>query len=60
MQDDPFYTELATFIDVVEGQRESEAILSPYEDAIKTYELVRLGPTYQSTFLWIRRADDPI
>ena len=46
VQDDPFHTELATFIDVVESRRGSEAILSPYEDAIKTYELVRPGPTY--------------
>ncbi|PIL22951.1 hypothetical protein GSI_15647 [Ganoderma sinense ZZ0214-1] len=37
--DDPFYTELATFVDVVEGRRESEGVLSSYEDAIKTYEL---------------------
>lgn len=37
--DDPFHTELATFIDVVEGRRGGEEILSSYEDAIKTYEL---------------------
>ncbi|KAI0712665.1 putative oxidoreductase C terminal-domain-containing protein [Earliella scabrosa] len=37
--DDPFLTELATFVDVVDGRRESDEILSPYEDAIKTYEL---------------------
>ncbi|KAI1794773.1 putative oxidoreductase C terminal-domain-containing protein [Ganoderma leucocontextum] len=37
--DDPFHTELATFMDVVEGRRPSEEILSSYEDAIKTYEL---------------------
>ena len=40
LQDDPFHTELATFIDVVEGRRPSGDILSSYEDAIKTYELV--------------------
>ncbi|TBU23246.1 putative oxidoreductase C terminal-domain-containing protein [Dichomitus squalens] len=37
--DDPFHTELATFVGVVEGDRRNEAILSSYEDAIKTYEL---------------------
>ncbi|KAI0755336.1 putative oxidoreductase C terminal-domain-containing protein [Daedaleopsis nitida] len=37
--DDPFHTELATFIDVVDGRRERGDILSSYEDAIKTYEL---------------------
>ncbi|KAI0820465.1 putative oxidoreductase C terminal-domain-containing protein [Trametes gibbosa] len=37
--DDPFYTELATFIDVMKQQKPKERILSPYEDAIKTYEL---------------------
>ncbi|KAI0695772.1 putative oxidoreductase C terminal-domain-containing protein [Cerioporus squamosus] len=37
--DDPFYTELATFVDVVDGRRPSSDILSSYADAIKTYEL---------------------
>ncbi|KAI0771105.1 putative oxidoreductase C terminal-domain-containing protein [Trametes elegans] len=37
--DDPFYTELETFVDVVEGRSAVGRILSPYEDAIKTYEL---------------------
>ncbi|KAI8978865.1 putative oxidoreductase C terminal-domain-containing protein [Trametes punicea] len=37
--DDPFDTELATFLDVVEGQSPRDCILSSYEDAIKTYEL---------------------
>ncbi len=40
MQDDPFHTELATFIDVVDGRRPSGDILSSYVDAIRTYELV--------------------
>ena len=40
-QDDPFHTELATFIGVLDGRRANEDILSTYEDAIKTYELVR-------------------
>ncbi|RPD62848.1 hypothetical protein L227DRAFT_573367 [Lentinus tigrinus ALCF2SS1-6] len=38
-EDDPFHTELATFIDVVDGRRPSSDILSSYEDAVKTYEL---------------------
>ncbi|KAI9057498.1 hypothetical protein FKP32DRAFT_1637749 [Trametes sanguinea] len=37
--DDPFHTELATFLDVVDGRASREQILSSYEDAIKTYEL---------------------
>ncbi|KAI0647674.1 putative oxidoreductase C terminal-domain-containing protein [Trametes meyenii] len=38
--DDPFYTELASFLDVVEGRRlGKDKIMSSYEDAIKTYEL---------------------
>ncbi|KAI0769829.1 putative oxidoreductase C terminal-domain-containing protein [Fomes fomentarius] len=37
--DDPFHSELATFIDVVEGRKTRDDILSSYEDAIKTYEL---------------------
>ncbi len=40
-KDDPFHSELATFIDVVEGRKTRDNILSSYEDAIKTYELVR-------------------
>ncbi|KAH9851639.1 putative oxidoreductase C terminal-domain-containing protein [Lenzites betulinus] len=39
MDDDPFYTELATFIDVVRQWQPRDHILSSYEDAIKTYEL---------------------
>ncbi|KAI0357335.1 hypothetical protein OH77DRAFT_1422173 [Trametes cingulata] len=37
--DDPFHTELAAFIDVVEGRASEDRILSSYADAIKTYEL---------------------
>ncbi|RDX50191.1 hypothetical protein OH76DRAFT_1402655 [Lentinus brumalis] len=37
--DDPFHTELATFIDVVDGRRPSGDIMSSYADAIRTYEL---------------------
>ncbi|KAI0669146.1 putative oxidoreductase C terminal-domain-containing protein [Trametes maxima] len=37
--DDPFYTELASFVDVVEGRSPQTTIASSYEDAIKTYEL---------------------
>ncbi|KAH9942270.1 putative oxidoreductase C terminal-domain-containing protein [Epithele typhae] len=37
--DDPFETELATFIDVVDGRRPRDAIQSSYADAIGTYEL---------------------
>ncbi|KAI0632531.1 putative oxidoreductase C terminal-domain-containing protein [Trametes polyzona] len=51
--DDPFHTELATFIDVVEGRRPKEHILSTYEDAIKTYELVSPPMTWA-----IRRASE--
>lgn len=42
MKDDPFHTELETFVNVVEGRRPSTDILSSYADAIKTYELVRV------------------
>ncbi|EMD40242.1 hypothetical protein CERSUDRAFT_112435 [Gelatoporia subvermispora B] len=38
--DDPFYTEVATIIDSIEGTGTSP-ILSSYADAVKTYELVR-------------------
>ncbi|OSD07606.1 hypothetical protein PYCCODRAFT_1403293 [Trametes coccinea BRFM310] len=37
--DDPFHTELGTFLDVVDGKASKDRILSSYEDAIKTYEL---------------------
>lgn len=39
--DDPFYTELSTFIDAVEipSQETKARILSSYADAVKTYEL---------------------
>jgi len=39
--DDPFYTELSTFIDAVEtpSQETRARILSSYADAVKTYEL---------------------
>ncbi|WOO85366.1 putative protein [Vanrija pseudolonga] len=37
--DDPFFSEMATFIDVIEGVLPRTAILSSYDDAIKTYEL---------------------
>ena len=41
-QDDPFYTELSTIIDTIRepGRDPHERILSSYEDAVKTYELV--------------------
>ncbi|KAH9890095.1 putative oxidoreductase C terminal-domain-containing protein [Cubamyces lactineus] len=39
VDDDPFYTELATFVNVIEGNNPHDRILSSYEDAIKTYEL---------------------
>lgn len=39
--DDPFYSEVSCFIDVVEGGAEPDVIRSSYADAIKTYELVR-------------------
>jgi hypothetical protein len=39
-QDDCYYTELAAIIDVADGKADRSIILSPYEDAIKTYELV--------------------
>lgn len=46
MQDDPFRTELETFVDVVEERSSRDRVLSSYEDAIKTYELVsRLAAT---------------
>lgn len=38
--DDPFFSEMATFIDVIEGALPRSAILSSYDDGIKTYELV--------------------
>ncbi|PPQ76466.1 hypothetical protein CVT24_013213 [Panaeolus cyanescens] len=37
--DDPFYTEVDAFIDVVEGKATQDAISSTYEDGVKTYEL---------------------
>ncbi|PSR72070.1 hypothetical protein PHLCEN_2v12051 [Hermanssonia centrifuga] len=49
-KDDPFYTEMSTFIDVVENNTsgQQDKILSSYEDAVKTYE-----------FTWqIRRASE--
>lgn len=39
-QDDPYYTELSTIIDVVEGKLDKSAILSPYHDAMQTYNFV--------------------
>lgn len=46
-QDDPFYTELSTIIDTIRepGRDTHERILSSYEDAVKTYELVRPCPS---------------
>lgn len=38
--DDPFYSEVSSFIDVIEGGAEPDVIRSSYADAIKTYELV--------------------
>ncbi|EIW51521.1 uncharacterized protein TRAVEDRAFT_176340 [Trametes versicolor FP-101664 SS1] len=38
-EDDPFRTELETFVDVVEERGSRDRVLSSYEDAIKTYEL---------------------
>jgi hypothetical protein len=38
--DDPFYSEVSCFIDVIEGGAEPDVIRSSYADAIKTYELV--------------------
>ncbi|RSH92683.1 hypothetical protein EHS25_008128 [Saitozyma podzolica] len=37
--DDPFYSEVSCFIDVIEGGAEPDVIRSSYADAIKTYEL---------------------
>ncbi|KAL1405643.1 hypothetical protein Q8F55_009282 [Vanrija albida] len=37
--DDPFFTEMATFIDVIEGVVDESAVLSTYNEAIRTYEL---------------------
>ncbi|KAI0926643.1 hypothetical protein AcV5_007380 [Taiwanofungus camphoratus] len=46
--DDPFYSELSTFIDAIHEPQERPNILSSYEDAVMTYE-----------FTWqIRRASD--
>ncbi|KAK4689723.1 hypothetical protein P7C73_g374, partial [Tremellales sp. Uapishka_1] len=40
--DDPFFSEISCFIDVVEGKSGSQVVRSSYADAIKTYELVSL------------------
>lgn len=45
-QDDPFRTELETFVNVVEERGSKDRILSSYEDAIKTYELVSMAGRY--------------
>jgi len=37
--DDPFYSEMSNFIDVVKKDQPASKILSSYEDAVKTYEL---------------------
>ncbi|PCH39968.1 hypothetical protein WOLCODRAFT_161996 [Wolfiporia cocos MD-104 SS10] len=37
--DDPFYTELSTFVEAVKDPKAHGSILSSYEDAVKTYEL---------------------
>ncbi|KAF8595731.1 hypothetical protein BDV93DRAFT_573854 [Ceratobasidium sp. AG-I] len=39
--DDPFYSEVSSVIDVVEGKADPSAILSSYQDACQTYELTR-------------------
>lgn len=38
--DDPFYSEIAYFIDAIEGKQAKSAILSSYSDAINTYAMV--------------------
>ncbi|KZO95769.1 hypothetical protein CALVIDRAFT_499568 [Calocera viscosa TUFC12733] len=46
--DDPFFTEVANMIDVIEGGPDKAEILSSFEDAVRTYE-----------FTWaIRRASE--
>jgi len=37
-QDDPFYSEVSNFIDVIENGPEASTILSSFEDACKSYE----------------------
>ncbi|KAH9939832.1 putative oxidoreductase C terminal-domain-containing protein [Amylocystis lapponica] len=37
-EDDPFYTELSSFVDAVEDPTKTQGILSSYADAVKTYE----------------------
>lgn len=39
-QDDCYYSEISTMVDVIEGRQERSAILSTFEDAVQSYELV--------------------
>lgn len=39
--DDPFYTEVSSFIDIIGDSASDRAVLCSYDDAIATYELVR-------------------
>lgn len=50
--DDPFQTEIDTFIDVVEGKPDAK-ILSGYEDAARTYEMT--WAVRNSSEEWTRR-----
>lgn len=51
-QDDCYYSEFAALVGVVDGTCERGAILSPYEDAVETYRLVRNA--------WLRSFDDTL
>ncbi|KIJ26821.1 hypothetical protein M422DRAFT_272025 [Sphaerobolus stellatus SS14] len=37
-EDDPFFSEISTFVDAIEGRVPKHNILSSYEDALRTYE----------------------
>lgn len=39
-QDDCYFSEISTIVDVIEGRKDKSAILSPFEDAIQSYKLV--------------------
>lgn len=41
-KDDPYYTELSTLVDIIDGKHDKSAILTDFTDALETYKLVRL------------------
>ena len=49
--DDPFFSEVSSFIDCIEGGPDPH-ILSSFEDATKTYEYVLFIMIYQLGGLW--------